>query len=203
MLTSYVTGNYFQALGVEPLLGRLFRPERIIPGADPVIVLSYAYWQEHFAGDPNILGRQVAVNGQTVPIIGVTPRNFYGLVTVLRTQIYLPAAMIVPVDQLSLATLNQEDHRNMRLYARLQPGVSLQQANATLSVVARRLAAAYPRTEKGAELRTFPLYAGRLGDLDSDATNLACGFFLWTGRTGSSACLCERHQPPAGSCQRA
>ena len=51
----------------------------------------------------------------------------------------------------------------MRLYARLQPGVSLQQANATLSVVARRLAAAYPRTEKGAELRTFPLYAGRLG----------------------------------------
>ena len=73
----------------------------------------------------------------------------------LRTQIDSPAAMIVPVDQLPLATLNQEDHRNMRLYARLQPGVSLQQANATLSVVARRLAAAYPRTEKGAELRHF------------------------------------------------
>jgi predicted permease len=179
VLTSYVTGNYFQALGVEPLLGRLFRPqEGVTPGADPVIVLSYAYWQQHFAGDPNILGRQAAVNGQTVTIIGVAPRNYYGLVTVLRTQIYLPAAMIVPVEQLPLATLNKEDNRNMRLYGRLQPGVSRQQANATLSVVARRLAAAYPRSEKGAELRTFPLYAGRLGDLDSDATNLACEFFL-------------------------
>jgi predicted permease len=179
VLTSYVTGNYFQALGVEPLLGRFFRSaEGVTPGADPVMVLSYAYWKQHFAGDPNIIGRQAAVNGRPVTIIGVAARNYHGLVPVLRTQVYLPAAMIVAVEQQPLAALNKEDNRNMRLYGRLQAGASRQQVDATLSVVARRLAVAYPRSEKDAELRTFPLHAGRLGDLDSQAINLASGLFL-------------------------
>jgi predicted permease len=178
-LTSYVTGNYFQALGVEPLLGRLFRPaEGITPGTDPVMVLSYTYWQQNFARDPNIIGRQVAVNGHSVTIIGVAPANYRGLVPVLQVQAYLPMAMIVPVEDTPLATLNKADNRNMRLYGRLRPRVSRQQANATLSVVARRLGGEHPESEKNAALRTFPLYAGRLGDLDTQATDLASGFFL-------------------------
>jgi predicted permease len=179
VLTSYVTGNYFQTLGVDPLLGRLFRPaEGVTPGADAVMVLSYVYWKEHFAGDPNIIGRKATVNGHPMTIIGVTPRDYHGLVTVLQTQIYLPLAMIVTVEQQPLATINKEDNRHMNLYGRLQPGVSRQQADATLAVLARRLAVEFPGSEKETELRTFPLYAGRLGDLDTQSTDLASGFFL-------------------------
>jgi len=179
ILTSYVTGNYFQALGVEPLLGRFFRhSEGVTPGSDPVMVLSYQYWKEHFAGDPNIIGRQVAVNSYPVTVIGVAPRNFRGLVTAPQTQVYLPAAMIVPVDNQPLANINKEDNRNMHLWGRLQPGVSRQQADASLAVIARRLAVEHPDSEKDAALRTFPLYAGRLGDLDSRGVDMASAFFL-------------------------
>jgi predicted permease len=179
VLTSYATGNYFQALGVEPVVGRLFHPaEGVTPGADPVVVLSYAYWKQHFAGDPNIIGRQAAVNGHPVTIIGVAPSSYRGLVTALQVQVYLPWMMVASIENQPLATLDKEDDRHTRVYGRLRPGVTRQQADATLSVVARRLAVEYPRTERGAELQTFPLYAGRLGDLDSQSIELASGFFL-------------------------
>lgn len=179
VLASYVTGNYFQTLGVEPFMGRLFRPsEGVTAGSDPVMVLSYQYWKQHFAGDPNIVGQQVAVNSQPVVVIGVAPSDYRGLVTPLQVQVYLPIAMIVPIENSPLATLNKEDNRNMRLYGRLQPGVARLQADATLAVVARRLAAEHPDSEKDAALRTFPLYAGRMGDLDTQTTDLASAFFL-------------------------
>ena len=179
VLTSYATGNYFQVLGVEPLLGRLFLPrEGVTPGSDPVMVLSYQYWKQHFGGDRKIIGRQVAMNSHPVTIIGVTPRNYRGLVSAPQVQVYLPAAMIVPVGNEPLAALNKEDHREMHLFGRLQPGVSRQQADAALAVVARRLANEHPESEKDAALRTFPLYAGRLGDLDSQSIDMASTLFL-------------------------
>ena len=179
VVTSYVTGNYFQVLGVEPLLGRFFRPaEGVTPGADPVMVLSYRYWKEHFAGDPNIIGRQVAVDSYPVTIIGVAPRSYRGLVIAPQGQVYLPVAMIVPIDNEPIATFNKEDSRNMHLFARLRPGVTRQQADAALAVAARRLAAKQPETERDAALRTFPLYAGRLGGLDSDGINMTVSVFF-------------------------
>jgi predicted permease len=179
VLTSYVTGNYFQMLGVEPLLGRLFRPsEGDTPGSDPVMVLSYQYWKQHFAGDPGIIGRQVALNSHPVTVIGIAPRNFRGLVTAPQVQVYLPVAMIVSIENEPLATLNKEENRSTHLFGRLLPGVSRQRADAALAVVARRLAAEHPDSEKGAALRSFPLYAGRLGDLDSQGIDVAAAFFL-------------------------
>ena len=180
VVSNYVTGNYFQALGVEPFLGRLFRPtEGVTPGSDPVMVLSYEYWKEQFAGDPNVIGRQVAVNSYPVTVIGVAARNYRGLVTAPQVQVYLPAAMIVPIDDEPLATLNKEDNRHMHLFGRFRSGVTRQQADAALAVVARRLATEHPGSEKDAGLRTFPLYAGRMGDLDSAGVNMmVAAFFL-------------------------
>jgi predicted permease len=179
VLSSYVTGNYFQMLGVEPFLGRLFRPsEGATPGSDPVMVLSYQYWKEHFAGDPNIIGRQVAVNSYPVTVIGVAPRNFRGLVTAPQVQVYLPAAMIMPIDHEPLATFNKEDSRSKHLFGRLRPGVTRQQADAALALVARRLAVEHPDSEKDAALRSFPLYAGRLGDLDSQSIYMTVSAFF-------------------------
>ena len=72
--TIYVTGNYFEMLGVEPLIwgGCSTRARAMTPGADPVMVLSYAYWKQHFAADPNVVGRQVLLDGHPMTVVGVT-----------------------------------------------------------------------------------------------------------------------------------
>ncbi len=179
VFTDYVTGNYFEVLGVQPLVGRFFRPsEGTTAGADPVIVLSYAYWKEHFAGDANIVGRQVSLDGHPVTVVGVAPRSYHGLDTVLAVQAYVPLAMTMTIENTPAAVFNQQDNRDLRVYARLRAGVTKQEANATLAVLARRIASDYPRTEKAAEMRTFPLYAGRLSGLDSTDANEVSALFL-------------------------
>ncbi|MGC1784050.1 MAG: ABC transporter permease, partial [Acidobacteriaceae bacterium] len=180
VLDDYVTGDYFQVLGVRPFLGRFFLPsEGEVPGADPKIVLGYAYWKQHFAGNSGIVGREVFLNGHPVTVIGVTPRDFLGFNPGGDIQIYLPLAMMVPLENTPMDQLNQRIHRSSRLYARLQSGTTAQQANAALAVVARRFAAEHPRAEKNASLRIFPLYLGRGGGLDTDNTiGIISAFFL-------------------------
>ena len=162
--TEYVSGNYFGALGVHPFLGRFFKPsEGATPGADPYMVLSYRYWKEHFAADPHVVGRKVALDGQPVTVIGVAPREFKGLSSVLEVQGWLPLAMVVPIESQPLAQFDAQANRGMFLYARLRPGVTQQQADASLALVAKRIAASHPRDEQGMELHAFSLIAGRLG----------------------------------------
>ena len=171
LLTDYVNGNFFSVLGVQPALGRVFLPsEGETPGADPVMIISYAYWKQHFAGDPNIVGRRVSLNGQPVTVIGVAPREFRGILTVMGVQAYLPLAMIARLEGTPMDQLDKRTTRVLRLYARLRPGVTEQQANAAVSVVAHRFATEHPRTEKDSDLRSFPLYMGRNGALDSQNT---------------------------------
>ncbi|MFZ0633113.1 MAG: ABC transporter permease, partial [Acidobacteriaceae bacterium] len=182
LFTDYVTGNYFSALGVRPALGRFFKPtEGVTPGADPHLVLSYGYWQERFGGDPHVVGRQVALDGKPVTIIGVAPRSYRGLNSILEVQAYLPLAMIVPIENTPLTDFNKLTNRGMQVFARLANGVTAHQANAALAVVARDLAAAHPREERDAQMRTFSLEAGRLsaGDLDQNNTfNAVSAIFL-------------------------
>jgi predicted permease len=170
-MTDYVTGNFFSVLGVRPLLGRFFLPsEGETPGTDPVMVLSYAYWTQHFAGDPHIIGRKVSLNGHPITIVGVAPREYHGLFAILGVQAYLPLSMVVTIENEPVDMLNQWTNRALFVYGRLQPGITTHQANATLAVVAHRFAAEQPGTEKDAALRTFPLYLGRNGSLDSQNT---------------------------------
>ena len=179
-LTNYVTGNYFQVLGVQPLLGRFFLPsEGKTPGADPVIVLSYSYWKQHFAGDPTIVGRQVSVDGHPITIIGIAPRNFQGINRVLGVQGYLPLAMIVPIENTPVEIfINKRNNRSLRVYARLLPGITQQQVQATLAVVAHRVAAEHPRTEKNGDLRSFPVYIGRTGFDTNNNIGIVSAIFL-------------------------
>ena len=168
--TDYVTGNYFQSLGVQPFLGRFFTPsEGVNPGADPCVVLSYAYWKQHFAADPGIIGRQIALDGHPMTVIGVAPQNYRGLSSILDLQAYIPMAMIIPIENTPVADYNRQANRNMHLYGRLKPGVTRARADAALALAARSLAAAHPADERNADLRVFSLAAGRLtGGLDSD-----------------------------------
>jgi ABC-type antimicrobial peptide transport system permease subunit len=79
IMTNYVSGNFFSALEIQPALGRLILPsEGEVPSADPVMVLGYNYWKNHFGADPGIVGRKVSLDGRPVTIIGVAPKGFYG-----------------------------------------------------------------------------------------------------------------------------
>jgi predicted permease len=162
--TSYVTGNYFEALGVKPVLGRVFHAgEGETPGADPVMVLSYEYWTQHFGGDRTIIGRQVLVDNHPITIVGIAPRDFRGLNPAMSPQAFLPLAMIVPLESETEADLHKQANRSLWAYARLQRGATRKQADATLAVIAHRFASDYPDVEKDTELRTFAPTAGRNG----------------------------------------
>ena len=94
MVTNFVSGNFFPALGIRPALGRFILPsEGETAGADPVLVLSYGYWKTHFAGDASVVGRKVSVDGQPVTIAGVAPQGFHGLYPTADVEGYMPLGM--------------------------------------------------------------------------------------------------------------
>jgi predicted permease len=156
ILSAYVTGNYFTALGLQPALGRLILPsEGKTAGADPYMVLGYSYWETRFGRDPGVVGKQVSVDGHPVTIVGVAPKGFVGLYPLVDMQGYLPYGMRVIENPKSDFMSDRESH-NLHLFGRLQAGTSLAQAQAILNVVAQRLAAAHPKTEEGLSLHAYP-----------------------------------------------
>jgi predicted permease len=95
---SIVTGNYFSVLGVRPALGRFFAPDEDgVPGAHPVIVLSHRFWTTRLAGDSSVIGSTVRVNGQALTVVGVAPPKFGGVFALLRTDAWVPMAMLPQV----------------------------------------------------------------------------------------------------------
>ena len=90
-IVSRVSGNYFSMLGIQPAAGRLILPtEGQTPGADPIVVLGYAYWQKRFAGDRSIVGKQVTLNGHPATLIGVAPKDFRGTYALVDMDLYVP-----------------------------------------------------------------------------------------------------------------
>lgn len=178
--TDYVTGDFFEQLGVQAYMGRVFRRgEGVTAGADPVMVISYAYWKEHFASDPNIVGKQVMVDNHPMTIVGVTAKDFRGVNMALPVQAYLPLAMVMPLENVPLSEFRKPTNRGQRIYARLQPGVTKERVNATLAVVARWLEAEQPTADKDLELKSFPMYVGRNAGFDADnSTGKICGVFV-------------------------
>jgi predicted permease len=157
ILTAYVTGNYFPTLGLRPALGRLILPsEGKTAGADPYMVLGYSFWQTRFGGDPGVVGKQVAVDGHPVTIVGVAPKGFGGLYPLVDVQGYLPYGMRVIESRLKNDFMTDWESRNLYLFGRLRPGASLEQAQAVLNVVAQRFSAEHPKTEEGLSLHAYP-----------------------------------------------
>jgi predicted permease len=178
VMTNYVSGNYFTALGLRPALGRLILPsEGDVPGADPVMVLGYSYWQTHFGGDPGIVGRKVSVDGHPVTIIGVAPKGFVGVYPILSVQGYLPMGMAIIAGNPSDFMTNRQV-RNVPLLARLRPGVSLQQAQAVLGVVSQRLAQEYPDAHKDLSVVAFPELRARPNPDPNNTVLVVGGLFL-------------------------
>jgi macrolide transport system ATP-binding/permease protein len=157
VITSYVTGNYFTTLGLKPALGRLILPsEGKISGSDPVLVLGYSYWKERFGSDPGVLGKQVEVDGVPLTVIGVAPEGLRGLTSIVDVQAYMPANMMVSVHGYARDWATHRGFRLLTVVGRLKPGATMDDAQASLDVIARRLAEQYPKDDRGATIGTYP-----------------------------------------------
>ena len=156
--TVYVGGNLFPLLGVTPAAGRLLLPdEGKAAGADPVVVLSYNYWQARFSGDPAIVGKAASINGHPVTIVGITPKGFLGPTPLVETQAYLPLGMYLIERGVSGDFLKNPKTRCIVAFARVKPGTSAPQLQSELAVVGQRLLKEYPRDGAMGELRANQL----------------------------------------------
>jgi predicted permease len=155
---SIVSANYFEALGIHPILGRTFEPnEDVGRSAHPVTVISYQLWKERFGGDPQIIGKTQRMNGVLHTIIGVAPEGFYGTFVGWAMKFWVPASM---EDTFEAGGYKLEDRgeRWIESYGRLKPGVTFEQAQQEASAVAKRLETDYPATNRGRNIKLWPLW---------------------------------------------
>src|SRR5882672_7242371 len=155
---SIVSANYFDAIGVHPILGRGFEPgEDTGRNAHPVTVISYQLWKGRFKGDPQIIGKTQRLSGTLHTIVGVMPEGFYGTFVGWAMQFWVPASM---EENFEAGGYKLEDRgaRWIEAYVRLKPGVNLRQAQQEISAVAARLESAYPDTNRGRGIRLWPLW---------------------------------------------
>jgi predicted permease len=156
-----VTGNYFTGLQLDPALGRLLTPEDDVkPGAHPVAVLSYSFWQRRFGGDQNVLGQSLKLNGHDFTIIGVTKRGFSGTRQFgWIPDVYLPLMMYAQaIPGTTEQFLNSRGRHSFNVNGRLKDGVSIEQARAEMSAMAKELADSYPQTNEN--LKVGMIWAG-------------------------------------------
>jgi predicted permease len=156
LIGQLVSANFFDAVGVRPLLGRGFLPgEDVGDRAHPVTVISYRLWQDHFRGDHNVVGTTINYNGVPHTIIGVTPEAFLGTFVGYAMQFWLPAAQQSVVDD----TYKLEDRsaRWVEGFARLRPGVTLAAARAQVDAASRRLESEFPNEDRGRRIVIMPL----------------------------------------------
>lgn len=134
-----VSGTYFPVLGIRPAIGRLFTPqEDRSRGGAPFVVLSYGYWQSRFGANPRIIGKEMLVNDHKLTIVGVAQNGFDGVERLMVAQIYVPLSM---AEQLTDEKKPFENRRRrwLQVFARLKPGVTREQAKASLQPIFHRI----------------------------------------------------------------
>jgi macrolide transport system ATP-binding/permease protein len=143
-----VSGNYFDALGVTPALGRAFLPEEDrTPGAHPVAVVSYGLWRRRFGADPKLVGRAITLNTQSFTVIGVAPAEFRGVRRGVSPDVYVPIQMIMQAwPSRRPDDLNNRGFSWLNLMGRLRPGVTREHAQAAMSALSSRIMQVHPNT---------------------------------------------------------
>ncbi len=168
-----VSANLFTILGVEPILGRTFRPEEDQPGAR-VVILSHGVWQRRFGADPGIIGRPLTLNGESYTVIGVMPRTVdLPSLDNWQDQLWVPIAFT------SEEAAGRGNHF-LEVIARTKPGVSRQQAQAEMTTIAKRLEQQYPEDNTRIGITVKPLHEQIVGKIKPALLVLlgAVGFVL-------------------------
>jgi predicted permease len=144
-----VSGNFFSALGLKPAIGRFIRPEEAErPGTEPVIVISYDYWQTRFRGAPEAIGQKLHVNDRDLIVVGVAPKDFQGTMPPLKFELWVPATM-TPALLGGIRDLEDRSSRCFSLIGMLRPTATRQEAQAELSTTMAQLARDYPEASAG------------------------------------------------------
>jgi predicted permease len=155
---SIVSANYFDAIGVHPILGRGFEPgEDWGSDSHPVVVISYQMWRDRYKGDREIVGKVQRLNNVPHTIIGVTPKGFYGTFVGWAIQFWVPASMEETFESGGYK-LEDRGARWIEAYMTLKPGVRASQARQEISAIAARLEASYPATNRGRGIGIWPLW---------------------------------------------
>ena len=170
-----ISGNLLPLMGVEPTIGRAFRPEEDeVPGRDAVVILGRTTWEQEFAADGGVLGRTVRINGVPFTIIGVAPASFTGMDRYVRYDFFIPLMMSPRViADPKAASLEARDVRNLTLKGRLKPGVSQAQAQGELTTIAGDLERAYPETNKNRQFFVKTELQARIAESPPDAMLVA------------------------------
>src|ERR1700751_2740145 len=158
------SANYFDVLGVQPLLGRGFLPEEDEkPGGAPVAGISYRLWQTQFGANPNVVGETIKLNRHPYTIVGVTPAVFQGSQTGVRSDIWVPIMMEPQLEPLG-GFLHDHHQFWLRAFGRLKPGVSLQRAQEEMTQRLKPEVNNYPEEHKGHDSVTvYPLWRNPFG----------------------------------------
>jgi predicted permease len=188
-----VSGNYFEVLGLRPAAGRLIAPDDARrPGGEPVVVLSYEYWKQRFAGAPAAVGQTLRVNDRELTIVGVTPEAFKGTVIGMRFDLWVPATL-APALMDGSRELEERNIRGYQIAGRLAPGAAVAQAQTELDVAMRELAAAYPETNRGIAGAVLPFWESPRGPQRMLVRALAIlqglMVILWLAVCGNTATL--------------
>lgn len=155
---SIVSANYFDTIGVHPILGRGFEPgEDVGSDAHPVAVISYQLWRNRFKADPLIVGKMQRLNNVPHTIIGVAPEGFYGTFVGWAMHFWVPASMEETFESGGYK-LEDRGARWIEAYVRLKPGVNRAQAQEEISAIAKRMENNYPATNRGRGIRLWPLW---------------------------------------------
>jgi predicted permease len=152
-----VTAGFFDLLDVVAAVGRTLRPGEDGPGGTDVVILSHGFWQRQFGGDPGVVGTSLTINGRAHEIVGVLPRGFH----------YAPAGdaeFWLPLDRAE-STRQQRFNHWLRVVGRLEEGVGVREAETRLGVLANRLAAAYPETNRGRGVSLVPVREQMVGNI--------------------------------------
>jgi putative ABC transport system permease protein len=144
-----VTANFFDALGVKPIMGRNFTAEENEPGKDKVIVVTHNLWQRRFGGDPNIIGKTITLDSVASTIVGVLPEKF---AYPANAELYGPI-------EISAKLAANRQFNSYYVVGRLKPGVSIQSAQADIDNITARLEQQYPQTNTGSRATVFAIVA--------------------------------------------
>ena len=151
-----VSAEFFATLGIRPVVGREFVAEEDGPGAAPVVILSYRFWQRRFHADPRTIGQQVTLNNQSFTVVGITPPEFeFGAEADVTVPIGLQAERFRP----------RGKDPGVDVVARLKPNVGEQQAETELNLIAARLEQQYPESNKGLRVVLTPLHESFVGGI--------------------------------------
>jgi putative ABC transport system permease protein len=174
-----VMADYLTTVGVKPMLGRAFSADEDRPGGPPVALISYTFWQKHFAGSAGAIGQPLNLNGKTYTVLGVMPAGFDLPGT---AEIWVP--LQTNIDTLPLteraATANE-------ILGRLAPGVTVKRADTELKTIARQLEQEYPTFRRGWSVKAISLRQDLLGDLEGHVRK---ALFALAGGVGFLLLIC-------------